>query len=218
MWASHTAIVLWRWSDICEVTWLTLSAINIKSNLCLIKEYREASSRLPTRTRKRVGLCQERNLFSRCILGVINRAILVLPCRNRMATTDQERCCPQKSNLKSQSHSCLKTSASKQGWTISEELLTASSKAAFLYNMFLKSLEMLHACECEVVACSRVWRCVRLFVTPWTIACQAPLSTGFSRQEYWRGCHFLLQGIFSTQESNLCLLHWQAGSLPPAPP
>ena len=28
---------------------------------------------------------------------------------------------------------------------------------------------------------------VRLFATPWTIACQAPLSTGFSRQEYWSG-------------------------------
>ena len=26
---------------------------------------------------------------------------------------------------------------------------------------------------------------VQLFVTPWTIACQAPLSMGFSRQEYW---------------------------------
>jgi len=30
---------------------------------------------------------------------------------------------------------------------------------------------------------SRVW----LFVTPWTIAYQAPLSMGFSRQEYWSG-------------------------------
>ena len=28
---------------------------------------------------------------------------------------------------------------------------------------------------------------VRLFVTPWTVARQAPLSTGFSRQEYWSG-------------------------------
>ena len=26
---------------------------------------------------------------------------------------------------------------------------------------------------------------VRLFLTPWTAACQAPLSVGFSRQEYW---------------------------------
>ena len=25
---------------------------------------------------------------------------------------------------------------------------------------------------------------VRLFVTPWTVACQAPLSIEFSRQEY----------------------------------
>ena len=32
--------------------------------------------------------------------------------------------------------------------------------------------------------------CVRLFVTPWTVACQAPLSMGFSRQEYWSGLPF----------------------------
>ena len=62
---------------------------------------------------------------------------------------------------------------------------------------------------------------VRLFVTLWTVARQAPLSMGFSRQEYWRGCPALLQGIFLTQGLNLrllCLLHWQVGSLPPAPP
>ena len=28
---------------------------------------------------------------------------------------------------------------------------------------------------------------VQLFVTPWTVARQAPLSMGFSRQEYWNG-------------------------------
>ena len=27
--------------------------------------------------------------------------------------------------------------------------------------------------------------CVQLFVTPWAVACQAPLSMEFSRQEYW---------------------------------
>ena len=31
---------------------------------------------------------------------------------------------------------------------------------------------------------------VRLFATPWTVACQAPLSLGFSRQEYWSGLPF----------------------------
>ena len=49
----------------------------------------------------------------------------------------------------------------------------------------------------------------------------ASLSLGFSRQQYWHGFHFLHQGIFLTQGSNLyllCLQHWQAGSLPLAPP
>ena len=32
--------------------------------------------------------------------------------------------------------------------------------------------------------------------TPWTVACQAPLSRGFTRQEYWVSCHFLLQMLY----------------------
>ena len=44
-------------------------------------------------------------------------------------------------------------------------------------------------------------------VTPWTVVRQDPLSIGFPRQSYWSGCHFLLQGIFLTQGSNLVLLH-----------
>ena len=32
--------------------------------------------------------------------------------------------------------------------------------------------------------------CVQLFATPWTVNYQAPLSTGFSRQEYWSGLPF----------------------------
>ena len=35
---------------------------------------------------------------------------------------------------------------------------------------------------------------VWLSVTPWCVACQAPLSMGFSRQEYWSGLHFPLPG------------------------
>ena len=45
------------------------------------------------------------------------------------------------------------------------------------------------------------------FLTSWTGAHQDFLSMGFPRQEYWKGCHFLLQGIFLAQGSNLCLLH-----------
>ena len=48
---------------------------------------------------------------------------------------------------------------------------------------------------------------VRLFATPWTAAYQAPPSTGFPRQNTGVGCHFLLQGIFLTQETNSGLPH-----------
>ena len=51
---------------------------------------------------------------------------------------------------------------------------------------------------------------------------QPPLSMGFSRQEYWSGLPCLPPGdAFLTQGWNLHLLffqHWQAGSLPLAPP
>ena len=56
---------------------------------------------------------------------------------------------------------------------------------------------------------------VRLFVTPGTVAHQAPQSMGFSRQGYWSGLPIPLQGIFLTQGLNLYLLHWQADSLSP---
>ena len=35
---------------------------------------------------------------------------------------------------------------------------------------------------------------IRLFATPRTVACQAPLSMEFSRQEYWSGLLFLTPG------------------------
>ena len=60
-----------------------------------------------------------------------------------------------------------------------------------------------------------------LFSNLCTVAHQAPLSMGSFRQDTVVGHHALLQGIFPTQGLNphlLCLLHWQAGSLPLAPP
>ena len=52
------------------------------------------------------------------------------------------------------------------------------------------------------------------FLTPWTIVCQAPCSWTSLGKKTAVGCHFLLQGIFPTQELNLSLLHWQVDSLP----
>ena len=60
------------------------------------------------------------------------------------------------------------------------------------------------------------------FVTPWTVAHQAPLSMDFLGKNTGIGCHFLLQVIFQTQGLNLCPLHCSQilyhGSLPPALP
>ena len=47
---------------------------------------------------------------------------------------------------------------------------------------------------------------VQRFATPWTVARHPPLAMGFSRQEYWNGCHFLFQEIFRIQGSHSCLL------------
>ena len=58
---------------------------------------------------------------------------------------------------------------------------------------------------------------VQLFVTPWTVAHQAPLSVEFLGKNTEVSCHFLLQGILPTQGLNLNLLqllHWQVDSLP----
>ena len=42
--------------------------------------------------------------------------------------------------------------------------------------------------------------------TPWTAACQAPVSMGFSRQEYWSGLPFPPPGESSQPRDLLCLL------------
>ena len=62
---------------------------------------------------------------------------------------------------------------------------------------------------CSLLCYCFVWclRHVRRFATPRTVAHQAPLSVGFSRQECWMGSHFLLQRIFPTQGLNWCLLY-----------
>jgi len=55
---------------------------------------------------------------------------------------------------------------------------------------------------------------VQLFETLWTVALQAPLSMGFSRQEYWSGLPCPPPGDFLTQGLNPSLqhlLHWQGG-------
>ena len=67
----------------------------------------------------------------------------------------------------------------------------------------------LSLCVC-VCVCACTKSCLTLYDP---MDCSLPGSMEFSRQEYWK----ILQGIFLTQGLNpscLCLLHWQADSLP----
>ena len=62
---------------------------------------------------------------------------------------------------------------------------------------------------------------VQLFGTLWTRVHQVPLSMGFSRQEYGSGSPCPPPGDLPDPRDRTrvsCLLHWQAGSLPLAPP
>ena len=60
--------------------------------------------------------------------------------------------------------------------------------------------------------------CVRLFVTPWTIARQAPLSMEFSRREYWSGLPFPSPGDLLDPGMEFRSPALQADSLPSEPP
>ena len=65
----------------------------------------------------------------------------------------------------------------------------------------------IHVC---MLFLSHVW----VFVTLWTEARQAPWPWDFPGKNTGVGFHFLLQGLFPTQGSNLHLLHWQVDSSP----
>ena len=82
-----------------------------------------------------------------------------------------------------------------------------------LQNIFSYSLQCFWFCSCFLrflflsgkalseifpVLCAQSHNHVRLFMVPWTIACQASPSMKFFRQEYWSEWPFLLQGTFST--------------------
>ena len=56
--------------------------------------------------------------------------------------------------------------------------------------------------------------CVPLFVIPWTVALQAPLSMGFPRQEYWSGLPFPPTGNLPDPGIKPTSLTLQADSLP----
>ena len=59
---------------------------------------------------------------------------------------------------------------------------------------------------------------VRVFATPWTVAYKAPLSMGFSRQEYWSGLPFPSPGDLPNPGIEPGSPSLQADALPSEPP
>ena len=59
---------------------------------------------------------------------------------------------------------------------------------------------------------------VQLFATTWTVACQAPPSMGFSRQEYWSGLPFPSPGHLPHPGIKPWSPAVQVDSLPSEPP
>ena len=59
-----------------------------------------------------------------------------------------------------------------------------------------------------------VTRLCPTLVTPWIVACQAPLSMGFSRQEYWSGSPFPSPGDLADPGIEPRSSALQADSLP----
>ena len=66
----------------------------------------------------------------------------------------------------------------------------------------------------ELKLLSPLW----LFVTPWAVAYQAPLSTEFSRQEYWSGLPFPSPGDLPDPGIEPRSPALQADALPSEPP
>ena len=66
--------------------------------------------------------------------------------------------------------------------------------------------------------CMCILSCVRLFVTPWTVACQAPRSKAFPKQEYWSGLSFPSPGDLPDPEIKPMPPALAAGFLTAAPP
>ena len=65
--------------------------------------------------------------------------------------------------------------------TVNENKIAYKSTACSWLNV--------HTCVCSVTQ-----SCLKHFATPWTVACQAPQSMGFPRQEYWDGLPFPTPG------------------------
>ena len=71
-------------------------------------------------------------------------------------------------------------------------------------------VHILNCCYCSVVSYT--------FATPWTIACQVPLSMGFPRQQFWSGLPFPSPGDLRNLGIKPASPAWAAAFFPTEPP
>ena len=84
-----------------------------------------------------------------------------------------------------------KHSWTNHNWGKMDKIFSVKELMADVYNMLTIWASLLYFGNASSLPCVlRRLSHVRLFVTPWTVAYQAPLSMGFSRQEYWNGLPF----------------------------
>ena len=70
-----------------------------------------------------------------------------------------------------------------------EKAQLSKDQALMRYRVQCSSCRQLQGSRKKVRKCQSL-NLARLFVTPWTVACLAPLTMGFSRQGYWNGLPF----------------------------
>ena len=81
-----------------------------------------------------------------------------------------------------------------------------------------KKFQMLFTRQCLVFWWWGFRQSCMTLATPWTVACQVPLSVRFSRQEYWRGLPFPPPGDLPNPGIEPWSPALQVDSLPTEPP
>ena len=99
-------------------------------------------------------------------------------------------------------------------WYLSVHVLSTSVMSNSLWSHGPQPAKLLQG-ECIH---AKLLSCVQLFVTLWTVAHQAPLSMGFSRQEYWIGLPCPSPGDLPDSGIELGSPALQADFLPSEPP
>ena len=84
--------------------------------------------------------------------------------------------------------SCLKNPRDRGAWWAA--ICGVAQSWTRLKHLSSSSSSMLHTCLSVYAICAYLLNCAQLFVTPWTVAHQAPLSMEFSRQKYMSGLPF----------------------------